>query len=369
MKIELLDVSQYNFPLPSVLTDSTHGEMKEFSVIFVKVITNKGDKGLGYTYTVGTTGASAIYSLIKNDLIPFLKGKDPRITEKIWEEMWQRLHYVGRGGIVSFAISAVDIALWDLKARMVNEPLWRFLGGYSNKVAVYAGGIDLMMTVDELRVKVKENLMNGFKAIKIKVGRKKLSEDIERVAAVREIIGPEVPLMVDANMCWTVDQAIQASRSFEKFNVFWLEEPIIPDDVTGHAKIANEGKLPIATGENLHTIYEFQKMIVDGGISYPEPDVSNIGGITAWMKVAHMAQAFNLPVTTHGIHDIHVHLLAAVPNASFLEVHGFSLEKFMKDPLEIKNGMVIAPEKPGHGIEFNWEAMKPYAYSGWTYEL
>jgi L-alanine-DL-glutamate epimerase-like enolase superfamily enzyme len=174
---------------------------------------------------------------------------------------------------------------------------------------------------------------------------------------MRKLLGPDIPLMVDANMRWTVRQAIRASHAFAEHEVYWLEEPTIPDDIDGHRRIESEGPLPVASGENLHTIYEFQKMIAQGGVSFPEPDVSNIGGVTPWLKVAHLAEAHNRPVTTHGVHDLHVHLLAAVPNASYLEAHGFGLEAYIADPLQINDGWAIAPDRPGHGVEFDWKKL------------
>ena len=360
MNIDSIQVDHFEIPLPAVLSDSTHGKIRHFGVVTAQVRTVGGAEGLGYTYVVGKTGGAAIATLIEKDLAPMLAGSDPRRVEQLWEKMWWRLHYVGRGGIAVFAISAVDVALWDLKAKLASEPLWRLLGGHSGKARVYAGGIDLDFSLDELAEQTKRNLERGFRAIKMKVGRERLAEDVERVAAMREFLGPEIPLLVDANMRWSVEQAIRASKAFAEHDVYWLEEPTIPDDIQGHARIARDGALPIATGENLHSIYEFQKMIAGGGISFPEPDLSNLGGVTAWMKVAHLAEAYNLPVTTHGVHDLHVHLLAAVPNASFLEAHGFGLEAFIRHPLEIDEGVVTAPERAGHGIEFDWDALEPH---------
>ena len=174
-----------------------------------------------------------------------------------------------------------------------------------------------------------------------------MREDIARVAAIREILGPDVPLMVDANMKWSVDEALRASRALAEYDVYWLEEPTAPDDVAGHARIEKEGPLPVAAGENLRTINEFQKMIAAGAVSFPEPDLSNCGGVTAWMKIAHLAEAHNLPVTTHGVHDLHVSLLAAVPNASYLEVHGFGLERFIEEPLPHRRRLQPAAGTPG----------------------
>ncbi len=356
MKIADVKTALYRIPLPTVLSDSTHGDMSHFELVTARVRDSDGREGLGYTYTTGT-GGSGIHALV-GDLAPVLIGSDPLRTEELWERMWWRIHFAGRGGAVVFAMAALDIALWDLKARHFGEPLWRLLGGHTREVDAYAGGIDLQYTLDELRDQTRSFLDRGFRAIKMKVGRDRLSEDVERVAAIREMLGDDFPLLVDANMRWRVDEAIRASRALAPFGLFWLEEPITPDDVEGHVRVSREGLLPIAAGENLHTVYEFQALISAGGVSFPEPDVATVGGVTPWMKVAALAQAHNLPVTSHGVHDIHVHLLAAVPNASLLEVHGFGLERFMAHPLELRDGKVVAPDRPGHGVELDWEALE-----------
>jgi L-alanine-DL-glutamate epimerase-like enolase superfamily enzyme len=160
---------------------------------------------------------------------------------------------------------------------------------------------------------------------------------------MRAHLGADFPLMVDANMRWGVDEAIRACRALADLQLVWVEEPTIPDDVAGHARIMRDGGVPIATGENLHTLYEFKQMIAAGGVSFPEPDVTNCGGVTVFMKVAHLAEAFNLPLTSHGAHDVTVHLLAAVPNASYLECHGFGLERFIAEPLTIEDGARSRP--------------------------
>ena len=360
MQIDAIDCDLYFIPLPKPLTDSTHGVMEHFSLITVRVRCDDGSEGLGYTYTVGKTGGPAIRSLLRNDVVPLLEGEDPRGIESLWQKMWWGLHYVGRGGIVSFAMSAVDVALWDLKAIQAGEPLWRFLGGNDNRVRAYAGGIDLQLPLDELEQQTHENLTRGFQAIKMKVGRDRLADDVERVAAMRELLGPDIPLMVDANMRWTVEQAIRAARAFQTYDVYWLEEPTIPDDFDGQRRVQDEGGLPVASGENLHTLYEFQHLLKAEGAAFPEPDVSNIGGITAWLKVAKLAEAYNLPVTSHGVHDLHVHLLAAVPNASFLEAHGFGLEPYLRESLKISDGNAIASNCPGHGVGFDDDRLRSH---------
>lgn len=357
MPIASFQADHYRIPLPVTLSDATHGEMSAFELVTVRIRDDEGAEGLGYTYTVGAGGA-AVRTVLQRDLAPLLQGADAGRIEHLWERMHWALHYVGRGGIAAFAISAVDVALWDLKARRAALPLWRLLGGYEPRVRAYAGGIDLNFPLEQLQQQTADNLARGFRAIKMKVGRPRLSEDVARVKALREQLGEDIPLLVDANMRWTADEAIRAARAFAEQGVYWLEEPTIPDDLPGHVRILREGGLPIAVGENLHTLYEFKRYIDAEAVSFPEPDLSNCGGVTAWLKVAHTAEAHNLPITSHGVHDLHVHLLAAVPNASLLEAHGFGLEAYMAEPLRIEEGYAHAPERPGHGVELDFTALE-----------
>ena len=357
MKIADVLVDHYEIPLPVALSDSTHGEMRSFTLVTARIRADDGIEGLGYTYTVGSVGGDALRSLVARDLAPMLQGEDPRRIEHLWERMWWGTHFIGRGGLVGFAMAAVDVALWDLQAKSDDEPLWRLLGGHDNRILAYAGGIDLQFTTDALLDQARGFLEMGFHAIKMKVGRDRLSEDVERVAAMRELLGPDFPLMADANMQWSVSEAVTAAGALREFNLVWLEEPTIPDDVEGHARIADVG-VPIATGENLRTIYAFDDMIARGGVSYPEPDLATLGGITPWMKIARVAEAANLPITSHGVHDLHVHLLAAVPNGVYLEAHGFGLDRFIEHPIELEDGFATAPDRPGHGVVFDWEALE-----------
>ena len=357
MQIREVLADHYRVPLPVALSDSTHGTIRSFDLVTVRLRDAAGVEGVGYTYTVGAGGA-AVHALVARDLAPLLAGREAERIEELWQAMWWALHYGGRGGAQALAISAVDIALWDLRARRQEAPLWRVLGGFDPRVPCYAGGIDLDFSTDALLQQTDENLARGFRAIKMKVGRPTLHEDVQRVRAMRAHLGRDFPLMVDANMRWSVDEAIRAARALQEFDLVWLEEPIIPDDIAGHARVVREGGLPVAAGENLHTLYEFRHLIGAGGVTFPEPDVTNCGGVTVFIKVCHLAEAFNLPVTSHGAHDITVHLLAAVPNRSYLEAHGFGLDRFIRAPLHIEAGLAIAPDRPGHGIEFDWKALE-----------
>lgn len=355
-RIDRVIADHYLIPLPRVLEDSMHGAMSGFEVVTARVTDADGAEGVGYTFTCGVNGG-AIADILGREMAPRVLGRDADLIEAIWKDMWWAFHYAGRGGPTVLALSALDMALWDLKARRAGLPLWRLLGGFDPKVPCYAGGIDLDLTAAELIEQTHGNIANGHRAIKMKVGRDRLSEDVAKIDAMREAFGPDMPLMVDANMKYTVDQAVRAARAFQPFDLTWFEEPIPPDDPAGHMRILRDGGIPIASGENLRSLWDFRTAI-EGGVTFPEPDVTNCGGITPFMKIAHLAEAYHLPVTSHGAHDITVHLLAACPNRSYLEAHGFGLEDYVETPLSIQDGYAIAPERPGHGVAFDWDRLE-----------
>jgi L-alanine-DL-glutamate epimerase-like enolase superfamily enzyme len=354
--IKKIETGFYRIPLSVTLTDSTHGEMKAFELITIRLHDSEGVEGVGYTYTVGRNGG-AVADILRRDIPELIGDEEADDTEATWQRIWWALHYGGRGGPSVLALSALDIALWDLKARRANLPLWRLLGGFDRNVPCYAGGIDLDLSIEDLLKQTDDNLGKGFRAIKMKVGRRDLASDVARVRAMRDHLGEGFPLMADANMKWTVDEAIRAAKAFQAFDLTWLEEPTIPDDIPGHRRILAQGGVPIAAGENLRTLWEFKNYIVSDAVSYPEPDVTNCGGVTSFMKIARLAEAFNLPVTSHGAHDVTVHLLAACPNRSYLEAHGFGLDRYIERPLILEQGMAISPMRPGHGISFDWNAL------------
>jgi L-alanine-DL-glutamate epimerase-like enolase superfamily enzyme len=356
-KLDRIEAGHYRIPRPEVLTDSTHGAMADFELVTCRVTDADGAEGVGYTYTVGRNGG-AVQHILAQEITELAAGQDADRIEALWQHVWWGLHYGGRGGPAVLAQSAFDIALWDLKAKRAGTALWRLLGGHDPLVPCYAGGIDLELSAAELIKQTEGNLARGFRAIKMKVGRARLSEDVAKLAAMRGHLGEGFPLMVDANMRWTADAAIRAARAFAPHDPYWLEEPVQPEDVAGHARVLREGGVPVASGENLRSLWDFQALIAAGGVSFPEPDVTNCGGVTAFMKVAHLAEAFHLPVTSHGAHDVTVQLLAACPNRSYLEAHGFGLDRYIAEPLRIEEGMAVAPDRPGHGIGFDWAGLE-----------
>ena len=273
MKITEINTQTYKIPLPEPVEAYAAGIMKAYDLVICRIINDEGLEGIGYI-TVHENQGLAIQQIIQNSFMHLIKGQDPRYIEKLWYNMWKSVHYAGRGAPVSFAIAAVDVALWDLKGKCLNEPLWSILGGYDKKVLCYACNIDLNFPKEKLLSEATKCLELGFKAIKMRLGRQTLKEDLDRLDAMRNHLPDEIKLMADANEAWRVDEAMRAFNEIEKFNLVWIEEPIKPDDFNGYKFLKSLGKVPIAAGENLHTTSEFYQLVKHNGVDFVEPDLT-----------------------------------------------------------------------------------------------
>ncbi len=337
-------------PITNGLYTYTHS-----GINVITVETDEGVTGMGIGASI--QDAPEVGVAILNHIKQVVIGKDPLDNERHWHEMW-RPKLVGRRGITTRVIGGLDIALWDLKGKIAGMPLYKLLGGFTNNVPAYiAGGYyEEGKGLKELAQEMEDNLEVGAKAMKMKVGAVSINEDVERVRVARDAIGPDIKLMVDANNAYRHYQAIELARKVEKYDVFWFEEPVEPDDYIGQAEITRATAVPIAAGENEYTRYGFRDLIENRCAAILQPDALIMGGISEFMKVAAMAQAHDLPIAPHGNQDVHVHLVSAIPNGLILErVHDDVPMRYdvVQPHIETVDGYIQVPDRPGLGVDID----------------
>lgn len=312
--------------------------------------------GTGYSYTIGTGGPSVI-ALLERTLAPKLIGRDADAIESIWRDLLFATHATAVGAITSLALAAIDTALWDLRCKRATLPLWKLAGGSKNSVPLYTteGGwlhIETGALVDDaLAAQAK-----GFSGSKIKIGCPHLSEDRMRLNAVRHAVGDTYEIMTDANQSFSLPEAIRRSVVLEEVGIAWFEEPLPADDVGAHVRLANATRVPVAVGESMYSLSLFKDYLHSGGCGIVQADVARIGGITPWLKVAHLAEAYNVPICPHFLMELHASLVCAVPNAPWLEYIP-QLDLIAPEGLRIESGRAYPSDAPGLGIAWDWKAI------------
>lgn len=358
-------------PLERPLAFSTRGVVaREYTLVRVRC--TDGAEGIGFSYA-GNGGAAVLASAVRQLLAPVLLGEDPYRVEGLWREAYQETLLHGRAGVAMRALSAVDIALWDHNARATGLPLWRFLGGvHRSTVPAYASGGYYFedKTPEMLADEVRGYVRAGFNAVKIKVGRLGPAQEEARVAAVREAIGPDVLLMLDANNAWSdVPTALQSVRRFEAYDPYWIEEPFSPDDIASHARLARLTPIPVATGELEAGRWRNKELLDKGAAAFLQTDAAVAGGITEFRRIAATAASFGVPVAPHWFHDLHVHLVGATPNALFVEYFPDSsvlnFRELIDQQLVVDHGELRLPLEPGLGFNFEVDVIERYAVDDW----
>jgi len=318
----------------------------------VRITCSDGAVGLGYSYTIGT-GGSSVLALLRDHLAPRLIGRDAWQIERLWKELFFHTHATAVGAITSLALAAIDTALWDLKCRRVGLPLWKVAGGAQERVPVYTteGGW-LHHPAQQLIDESVAAKAQGFKGAKLKVGKPSIAEDVARLSAVRAAVGDHFELMIDANQAFTVSEARRRAYAFRELSLGWFEEPLPAEDLDGHVELARAATMPIAVGESLYHPSHFREYLERGACSIVQVDCARIGGITPWLKVAHLAETFNVAVCPHFLMELHVSLTAAVPNGAWVEYIP-QLDPVATSRLALEDGHALPPASPGLGIE--WE--------------
>jgi L-alanine-DL-glutamate epimerase-like enolase superfamily enzyme len=327
----------------------------------VEVHTDSGTTGVGLSYTVDV-GGTAIKALVEDYLANLVVGQDPLRYEAIWNLLQRQSRRLGLG-VNSMAIAAIDIAIWDLIGKHYGQPLYKILGGFRHEIPTYISGIDIADTLEQLLARVDGYIEQGYSTVKIKIGKPDIEEDIDRIRKVQEKLGPSGLLLVDANQKWTAAEAIRQCSKLDGLNLGWIEEPILYHDIQGHRQLKQAIRTPIALGESLFSRFQFAEYLRADAVDIVQADVAFVGGITEWLKVAHLANAFGRKVAPHYMMELSIHLLCAVPNSFMLEnVVGGSLTELgvLEEPITVSQGVGVPSERPGHGIVFNNSALKPY---------
>ena len=354
-RIERVEILQVNLPPKVRRTDAIQSFVTQETPM-VRIGCSDGAEGTGYTYTIGT-GGSSVVALLRDHLAPRLIGRDAAEVEAIWKDLFFATHATAVGAITSLALAAVDTALWDLKCRRAGLPLWKMAGGAQRRVPVYTteGGWlhhPAQQLVDESRAAQAQ----GFRGAKMKVGKPTIAEDVARLDAVRDAVGGGFEVMVDANQAFTVAEASRRAHAYRDLGLAWFEEPLPAENLGGHVELAAKATMPIAVGESLYHPSHFREYLERRACTVVQVDCARIGGITPWLKVAHLAETFNVPVCPHFLMELHVSLSAAVPNGAWVEYIP-QLDAVTTSRMSMQDGFALPPDAPGLGIDWDLAAI------------
>jgi L-alanine-DL-glutamate epimerase-like enolase superfamily enzyme len=371
MKVTELVANTVVIPLRNVTSFSTR-TVSERHYTLVKVKTESGAEGLGFCYC-GNGAGWIVTQAVRDLLAKHVVGKDSHQTEAIWDAMYKDALLMGRRGAIVRAMSAIDIALWDANAKEAELPLYQYLGGaHQDVVPAYASGGYYLegKTPEHLADECISYVNMGFNAVKIKVGRVSAREDAERIAAVRRAIGDDVEFFVDANNAWPdATSAIRAIRHWEEYDLGWVEEPNMPDEIEAHAAVAAAVAPPIATGEIHQTRWDFQAILDQQAAAILQTDAGVCGGITEFRRIAAIAAGRGVTIAPHWLADLHVHLVASTPNATYVEfftdTEVLNLMEIFKTRLAMKGSGLAIPQEPGMGVVLDDDAVNRFSHDGW----
>ncbi len=362
-KIAAVTVHLVSAPVTGGFSDATR-KVETIGFLIVRVETDRGLEGIGVTYH--EVGGEATAELITRNMMPKLLGRDPLQTEALWQEFFHYLRGVGRKGMMYCALSAIDIALWDIKGKILGLPLHRLLGGDRARVPVYASGGWTSYTDDQLVHEMREMVARGYRMVKFKVGfdgGRNLRRDVERVRKVREAVGPDIDLLVDANNCFDAATAIQLANRIREFDILLFEEPVFADDIPGLARFRAGTDIPLATGEHEYTKFGVRDLLLHRAADVVQVDGTRAGGYTEMLKCAALTQAWNVRFAPHAMENIHLPLVAALPNAPFLErllmFEDITSKVFRNAPKPMAGYMEVS-DLPGHGLQLDLDFIKDH---------
>ncbi len=359
MRISSVDTYTLAVPLPYPISL----EAKEHRLVVAEIKTDEGVSGLGYTLCFGGMAADVIRLYLETRLKPRLLGADPENIGALWEKMFRADQNVRKVGIGGYALSVLDIALWDLNGKIKGLSLYKLWGGKNNKVPAYGSGGWPKYSVKEIIEEAERYGEKGCEFYKFKLGSKDFSENRQRLEEVAKILGGRFKLMADVNQRFSVEENIEQARLLDDFNLFWYEEPVLADDFPACEKVAKNIKIPVATGENNYTRYEFKELIDREAAKFLMPNVTRANGFSEVARIAQMAATAGIQITPHLVHELSIQLMGAIPNGFAVEFVDWIPDDLFENQPRCADGRFTIPETPGHGLKFTPTALEKYSVS------
>ena len=359
VRSELLRLPLQRAAVTGMSSGGRGGRLDSVFLLATWISTDHGPEGLGFAYFL-QGGGRAAKCIIQDDLGPMLVGEDPLDHERLWHKLYWHVQSIGRRGLVIQAQSALDLALWDLKGKAAGLPLWKLLGGARPSAAVYGSdGGWLWMSVEQMVEAAQQYLAQGMIGTKLKVGHDDLRVDLRRVEAVRKALGDDLWLAVDANQRWDYPNALKMGREFGRLGCAWFEEPMTCEDPVGHARLAEALDIPIALGETLQSRHEVQDYLLRDAVDIVQPDLTRVGGLTEWLKIAQFAEGLHRPVWPHLMMEASIHLACGLNCAGAIENMPWLTAAF-NEPARMQDGRMVPPDRPGLGLEISPVAVKRF---------
>lgn len=356
-KIVNIETSMLHVPRKPVISAiGTHGGI---TLVVARVRTEEGQEGIGWSNVIGSGGRS-IKAFLDDDFVPMAMGRYAHEVRAIWTEMFRHSLTRGRKGVPLYAMSALDIALWDLLALEANLPIHQLLGAVRTSLPVYGNGCWTSLTLEELEAEAEHYTEMELAGVKVKIGASR-QFDLARIDAVRDIVGADREIMVDANQRYDVNTAYRMSRDLGDRDIFWFEEPLVADSVMGYADLARRSPVQIASGENEYSRFGFRDLIEAKAVHVLQPDVHRVGGITEFMRICALAEAYDMPVAPHTSLELHAQLLSTCSTALMLEYYDWFPDGFFTEAFDVRGGLLEVSSTPGIGPRFRPEVFESYA--------
>jgi len=356
MKITSIDTALLTVPTPKPMAL----QYPSHKLVIAQIATDEGLRGLGYSLVFNGGGAEAVLTYLDTRLNPALLGEDPLYVERLWEKMFRVDMGIKKQGVAAYALSALDIGLWDIAGKAAKLPLYKLWGAVSDRIPAYGSGGWAKYSVEELVAEAQKYAGYGCKYYKMKIHHPDPAVNAGRVAAVKKALGPGVRMMVDVNQGRDVLGNLQQARLLEEFDLVWYEEPVLADDYAGMAEVAAAIKIPVAAGENHYTRWEFKELLERRAAKYLMPDVCRANGFSETLRIGKLAAAHGVALTPHLIHEISIHVVGALANGFLVEFMDWAPPDLFAELPECKDGLIRIPDRPGHGMALHPKAIEKY---------